>query len=36
MYLVNFTVEVEWAPLQIHYFSENEVVPGIEPVPQDL
>jgi hypothetical protein len=28
--------EVEWAPFQTHYFSENVVAPGIEPGPLDL
>jgi hypothetical protein len=26
----------EWTPFQTHYFSENVVVPGIEPGPLDL
>jgi hypothetical protein len=26
----------EWTPFQTHYFSENLVVPGIEPGPLDL
>jgi hypothetical protein len=27
--------EAEWTPFQTHYFSENLVVPGIEPEPLD-
>jgi hypothetical protein len=30
------THEAEWTPFHIHYFSENLVVPGIEPGPLDL
>jgi hypothetical protein len=30
-YLLNYPHEAEWAPFQTHYFSENLVVPGIEP-----
>jgi hypothetical protein len=30
------TQEAEWTPTQTHYFSENLVVPGIEPGPLDL
>jgi hypothetical protein len=30
------TFEAEWTPFQTHYFSENLVVPGIEPGPLDL
>jgi hypothetical protein len=29
--LLNCTHEAEWTPFQTHYFSENLVVPGIEP-----
>jgi hypothetical protein len=28
--------EAEWTPFQTHYFSENLVVPEIEPGPLDL
>jgi hypothetical protein len=28
--------EDEWTPFQTHYFSENLVAPGIEPLPLDL
>jgi hypothetical protein len=35
-YLLNCTHEAEWTPFQIHYFSENLVVPGIEPGSLDL
>jgi hypothetical protein len=28
--------ESEWTPFQTHYFSENLVIPGIEPWPLDL
>jgi hypothetical protein len=31
--LLNCTHEAEWTPFQTHYFSENLVVPGIEPEP---
>jgi hypothetical protein len=31
-----FTHEAEWTQFQTHYFSENLVVPGIEPSPLDL
>jgi hypothetical protein len=27
----NYSHEAEWTPFQTHYFSENLVVPGIEP-----
>jgi hypothetical protein len=30
------TQEAEWIPFQTHYFSENLVVPGLEPRPLDL
>jgi hypothetical protein len=30
------THEAEWTPFQTNYFSENLVVPGIEPEPLDL
>jgi hypothetical protein len=30
------TYEAEWTPFQTHYFSENVVGPGIEPVRLDL
>jgi hypothetical protein len=33
---LNCTHEAEWTPFQTHYFSENLVVPGIEPGPLDL
>jgi hypothetical protein len=29
--LLSCTHEAEWTPLQIHYFSENLVAPGIKP-----
>jgi hypothetical protein len=29
--LLNYTHKAEWTPFQSHYFSENLVVPGIEP-----
>jgi hypothetical protein len=29
--LLSCTHESEWTPFQTHYFSENLVVPGIEP-----
>jgi hypothetical protein len=29
--VLNCTHEAEWTPFQTHYFSENPVVPGIEP-----
>jgi hypothetical protein len=29
--LLNYPYEDEWTPFQTHYFSENLVVPGIEP-----
>jgi hypothetical protein len=35
-YLLNYTHEAEWAPLQNQYFSENPVGKGIEPGPLDL
>jgi hypothetical protein len=35
-YLLNCTHEAEWTPFQIHYFSENLLVLGIEPGPLDL
>jgi hypothetical protein len=39
-YLLNCTHEAEWTPFQTHYFSENPVALGIEPIPlvysQDL
>jgi hypothetical protein len=35
-YLYNCTHEAEWTLFQTHYFSENLVVPGIEPGPLDL
>jgi hypothetical protein len=35
-YLLNYTHEAEWTPFQTHYFSENQVAPGIEPGPLDL
>jgi hypothetical protein len=28
---LNYPHEAEWTPFQTHYFSENLVVPGIEP-----
>jgi hypothetical protein len=34
-WLLNCTHEVERAPFQTHYFSENLVMPGIEPGPMD-
>jgi hypothetical protein len=38
--LLSCTHEAEWTPFQTHYcfffFSENLVVPGIEPGPPDL
>jgi hypothetical protein len=30
------THKAEWIPFQTYYFSENLVVPGIEPGPLDL
>jgi hypothetical protein len=30
------THDAEWTPFQTHYFSENLVMPGIEPGPLDL
>jgi hypothetical protein len=30
-YLLNCTHEAEWTLFQTHYFSENLVLPGIEP-----
>jgi hypothetical protein len=30
-YLLNYPHKAEWTPFQTHYFSENLVVPGIEP-----
>jgi hypothetical protein len=30
-HLLNYPHEDEWTPFQNHYFSENLVVPGIEP-----
>jgi hypothetical protein len=35
-YLLSYTHEDEWTPFQTHYFSENLVVPEIEPGPPDL
>jgi hypothetical protein len=35
-YVLNFTYEAEWTPLQTQYFSENLVAPGIELGPLDL
>jgi hypothetical protein len=35
-YLLICTHEADWTPLQTHYFSENLVVPGMEPGPLDL
>jgi hypothetical protein len=35
-YLLSCTHEAKWTPFQTHYFSENLVVPGIEPGPLDL
>jgi hypothetical protein len=35
-YLLICTHEAVWTPFQTHYFSENLVVPGIEPGPLDL
>jgi hypothetical protein len=35
-YLLSCTPEAEWTPFQTHYFSENLVVPGIDPGPLDL
>jgi hypothetical protein len=34
--LLNCTHEAEWSPFQTHYFSENLVVPGLEPGPLNL
>jgi hypothetical protein len=34
--LLNCTHEAEWTPFQTHCFSDNLVVPGIEPGPLDL
>jgi hypothetical protein len=34
--LLNCTHEAEWTSFQTHYFSENLVVPGIEPGILDL
>jgi hypothetical protein len=34
--LLSCTLEAEWILSQTHYFSENLVVPGIEPGPLDL
>jgi hypothetical protein len=34
--LLSFTHDSEWTPFQTHNFSENLVVPGIEPGPLDL
>jgi hypothetical protein len=34
--LLSCTHEAEWTPFQTLYFSENLVVPGIEPGPLDL
>jgi hypothetical protein len=28
---LNYTHEVQWTPFQTHYYSENLVMPGIEP-----
>jgi hypothetical protein len=33
-YLLGYTHEAEWTPLQTHYFTEKLVAPGIEPGPQ--
>jgi hypothetical protein len=33
--LLSCTYEAEWTSFQAHYFSENLVVPGIEPGPLD-
>jgi hypothetical protein len=30
--LLNYLHEAEWTPFQTHYFSENLVAPGIEPL----
>jgi hypothetical protein len=35
-YFFSCTHEAEWTPFQSHYFSENLVVPEIEPGPLDL
>jgi hypothetical protein len=35
-YLLSCIHEAEWTPVQTHYFSENLVVPVIEPGPPDL
>jgi hypothetical protein len=35
-HLLSCTHVAEWTPFQTHYFSENQVVPGIEPGPLDL
>jgi hypothetical protein len=35
-YLLSYTHVAEWTPFQTHYFSENLVMPGIEPEPLDL
>jgi hypothetical protein len=34
--LLNCTHKAEWTPFQTHYFSENLVAPGIDPMPLDL
>jgi hypothetical protein len=34
--LLNCTYEAEWIQFHTHYFSENLVAPGIEPVPLNL
>jgi hypothetical protein len=34
--LLSCTHEAEWTPFQIHFFSENLIVPEIEPGPLDL
>jgi hypothetical protein len=34
--VLSCTHEAEWTPFQTHYFSENLVVPGIDPGPLDL
>jgi hypothetical protein len=35
-YPLSCTHEAEWTPFQTHYFSENLIMPGIEPGPLDL
>jgi hypothetical protein len=34
--ILGCTHKAEWTPFQTHYFSENLVAPGIEPIPLDL